>query len=170
MTTSAPRHRIPLQPLGAAAFAPYGEVVEAASGRPQRPINGGTAQRFDDLARIDTAIADGRPVLSIYRASAQALPLRLREVERHALGSQLFMPLTPLRWLVIVAAAGPAPRAAALRGFVAGPGQGVSLARGTWHHGLLALDAGDFLVVERGAADIDCDVHALDDAEVWVEA
>jgi len=56
---------------------------------------------------------------------------------------------------------------------MAAPGQGVNYARGTWHHPLLALDAGgDFLVIDRGgpgAAD-DCEVLSLSDAEVWIDA
>jgi len=33
---------------------------------------------------------------------------------------------------------------------------------GTWHHGLLALDAADFAVIERAAPDEDCELATLD--------
>ena len=82
-------------------------------------------------------------------------------------------PLAPMRFLVVVALAGPAPRADQLRCFMAAPGQGVNYARGTWHHPLLALDAGgDFLVIDRGgpAAAADCEVLSLVAAGVWVGA
>ena len=38
-----------------------------------------------------------------------------------------------------------------LRAFVTKPGQGIALARGCWHHGLIALGDGDrFAVIEGG--------------------
>lgn len=37
----------------------------------------------------------------------------------------------------------------------------MTLAPGTWHHALLAVDAGDFVVVERVGAAVDCDTVAL---------
>jgi ureidoglycolate lyase len=174
MQTADSSGRIALrpEPLCAAAFEPFGQVIEAGPGATHYAINDGFAERFHDLARVDTSSGGGKALVSIFRARPRALPLRLGVMERHALGSQLFMPLAPLRFLVVVAAAGPAPRAVQLRCFLAGSGQGVNLARGTWHHPLLALDAGDFLVIDRGgpgAAD-DCVVQAFGQAEVWVEA
>lgn len=163
------RHVLRPAPLSAAAFAPFGQVIEARGS--QRTINDGDAVRYDDLAQIDTTADGGRPLVNIFRAKPHALPLKLKLVERHQLGSQLFMPLSAQRFLVVVAAAGPAPRTEALRCFLTDTGQGVNLARGTWHHPLLALDAGgDYLVIDRGSDTDDCEVHALDQTEVWIEA
>lgn len=173
MNTSPPsvRHWLTAEALDAQAFAPFGDVIAPGQGGRHRTINEGFAERFDDLARLDTGRQGGRPVLSVFRARPRALPLRLRLVERHLLGSQAFMPLLPQRFLVIVAAAGPAPSPMQLRCFMARPGQGVNYAAGTWHHPLIALDAGgDFLVVDRGgplADGDDCEEHSLLDADVW---
>jgi ureidoglycolate lyase len=165
------RHVLRPEPLTAAAFAPFGQVIEARSDGSHRAINDGDAMRYHDLAQIDTAADGGRTLVNIFRARPHALPLKLKLVERHRLGSQLFMPLSPQRFLVVVAAAGPAPQADALHCFVAGEGQGVNLARGTWHHPLLALDeGGGYLVIDRGSEADDCEVHLLDRAQIWVEA
>jgi ureidoglycolate lyase len=159
------------QPLSAAAFAPFGQVIEARTEGSHHAVNDGDAARYHDLAQVDTAADGGRTLVNIFRARPHALPLKLKLVERHRVGSQLFMPLASQRFLVVVAAAGPAPRAESLRCFVASAGQGVNLARGTWHHPLLALDTGgDFLVIDRGSDVEDCEVLALDQSEVWVEA
>jgi ureidoglycolate lyase len=40
--------------------------------------------------------------------------------------------------------------------------QGMRIAAGTWHHGLLALDDGPWAVLERRAAAQDCDEATLD--------
>ena len=165
------RHWLPVEPLQAHAFAQFGDVIEAGGAAPHRTINEGFAQRFDDLARLDTLRQHGRPVLSLFRARPRPLPLQLRLVERHLLGSQAFVPLLPQRFLVVVAPAGPQPTPTSLRCFMSRPGQGVNYAAGTWHHPLIALDAGgDFLVIDRGGpgAEQDCEEHSLLDQELWV--
>jgi len=64
--------------------------------------------------------------------------------------------------VIVVAPAGEAPTAAGmLAAFVTDGRQGVVLAPGTWHHALLAVDAGDFVVVERAGAVVDCDTCEL---------
>ena len=159
------------EPLEAHAFSPFGDVMEPGRHGRHRSINEGYAERYDDLARLDTGRQGGRPVLSVFRARPRALPFQVRLVERHVLGSQAFMPLLRQRFLVIVAPAGPAPSAAQLRCFMATSGQGVNYAAGTWHHPLIALDAGgDFLVIDRGGplAQDDCEEHSLLEEGVWV--
>lgn len=160
------------QPLTADAFAPYGRVLAVPTdGAGGHPINSGTTQRHELLADALLTAEGGRPVLSISRAQARQLPMALVEMECHAQGSQSFVPLGAARRLVLVVARpGPAPCGIAdLAAFVSDGVQGVWLAPGTWHHPLLALDAGDFLVVERRSAAVDCDVVALA-PPVWLAA
>jgi ureidoglycolate lyase len=164
-------HQLCLEPLSAEAFAPFGEVVAIAADTPHRSINAGYAQRFDGLAHIDTTEAGGQTILSIFRTQPRQLPFKLSVMESHQLGSQLFMPLGGQSFVVVVAKAGPPPQPEGLRAFWVPPGQGVNLARGTWHHPLLALDAaGDFLVIERGGLGVaeDCEENDLTLANVWV--
>jgi ureidoglycolate lyase len=173
MTSIAPssRHWLPFEPLDTHAFSAFGDVIEAGGGGRHRTINEGFAQRYDDLARLDTLRQQGRPVLSVFRTRPRTLPLQLRLVERHLLGSQAFVPLLQQRLLVVVAPPGPAPAPGQLRCFMSRPGQGVNYAPGTWHHPLIALEAGgDFLVIDRGGpeGEEDCEEHSLLDANVWV--
>ena len=149
-----------VQRLTAQAFAPYGTVLAAPAGA-GRPINGGNAQRFDLVADLQLGAADGRPMLALFRAQARRFPHEVTEMERHALGSQTFVPLGERRFVIVVAPAGEAPAAGTLAAFATDGLQGVTLAPGTWHHALLAVDAGDFVVVERTAARVDCDTCAL---------
>lgn len=147
-----------VQPLTAAAFAPFGTVIEVPANATGRPINGGTSQRFDLLADLALTAEGGRPMLALFRAQARSFPHAVDELERHALGSQTFVPLGQRRFVVVVAPAAPQPDLSALAAFVTDGAQGVVLAPGTWHHALLAVDAGDFVVVERAAQAVDCDV------------
>lgn len=144
--------RLHAEPLTRAAFAPYGDVIDAR-GVDGVEINDGAAHRFDDFATIDVASEGGRPRLALFRVSAVAPPLLLRLVERHPLGTQAFVPLAGQRFVVVVAAPGLAPEAlapSAFRAFVTDGSQGTNYHRGTWHHPLLALDGGEFLVLDRG--------------------
>ncbi len=149
-------------PLTAEAFAPFGEVVDAAAARVAERINEGHTLAFRDLARIDVVAEGGRPRLSLYRTRPRTPPLRLEVMERHPLSSQAFYPLSGQRWLVVVAPPGDFDRKA-VRVFLAGPEQGVNYRRGTWHHYSLALHAvSDFLVIERAGPGENCEEVRLD--------
>jgi ureidoglycolate lyase len=133
--------QIKAQPLTAAAFAPFGDVLDATG--EFRLINAGLCQRFHDLARID---CDDRTGLSIFNAEPRALPYTFDLIERHPLGSQAFIPMTALPFLVIVAANPQATPCA----FVTNGAQGINLHRGAWHGVLTPLHAsGLFAVIDR---------------------
>ena len=154
--------RIVAQPLTAAGFAPFGEVLEAA-GAPDRIINQGLCGRHHDLARLD--FGDGRAGISVFDAESRALPHRLDMVERHPEGSQAFLPMAFLPFLVVVAGdAGDAPEQPVA--FVTKPGQGVNYRRGTWHGVLTPLHApGLFAVVDRIGEGRNLEEHWFD--EPW---
>ncbi len=145
-----------VEPLTAAAFAPFGEVVEA--GADSCLINQGTARRYADLATIDVAAEGGRARVSIYRTAPRDWPLAISMLERHPLGSQLFMPLSNDPFLVVVAPAAGVPARERVRVFVTNGRQGVNYRRGTWHHPLVALGAErEFLVLDRDGPGGNCD-------------
>jgi ureidoglycolate lyase len=148
-------------PLTAAAFAPFGDVIEI-EGRAPRWINHGTCERFDDLAQVDVAGEGGRPLISLFRATPRALPLQLQNLERHPLSSQAFYPLQPQPFLIVVAENGSGPVAPRVRAFVSSGRQGVNFHRNTWHHELLALrQTSLFLVVDRGGPGENCELLAI---------
>lgn len=144
------------QPLTAAAFAPYGDVIEADGSA--QAMNQGFGQRYQDLARIEVDAQGGRPAVSIVACIPEQVPVSLRLMERHPLGSQIFVPLDGQRYLVVVAPAGDAPEPADLRAFVAGGRQGVNYHRGTWHHPMIALDGScRFIEFHRAGPGPNCD-------------
>lgn len=145
------------EPLTAPAFAPFGEVLEAA-GPPDRLINQGLCGRFHDRARLEFG-ADGRAGISIFLAEPRALPCSLEMIERHPEGSQAFIPMTEHPFLVIVA---DHPEAVP-RAFVTSGAQGVNLHRGTWHGVLTPLAApGLFAVVDRIGTTPNLEEHWFD--------
>jgi ureidoglycolate lyase len=142
---------IATRPLNKAVFADFGDVIETKDAE-QRLINEGTTTRFHDLAAIDVADEDGRPLISIFRGQPFAFPVKITMMERHPLGSQAFFPLQNRSFLVVVAP-DEDDRPGRPQAFLAAGDQGVNYAKNIWHHPLLALDAvGDFLVLDRGGA------------------
>lgn len=135
------------QPLSHAAFAPFGDVLEAA-GPPDRMINAGLCGRWHDRAGLDFG-PDGKAGISILKSQARSLPYTFDLVERHPEGSQAFLPMNGDPFLVIVApddGGGPGtPRA-----FLTDGAQGINFRRGGWHGVLTPLAApGLFAVVDR---------------------
>lgn len=138
---------IPIHPLTPSAFAPFGDVVDAATAT-HLAINQGYAERADGLARIDVSADSGQVNVALFTARPRPTPIAITLMERHPLGSQLFYPLQPHPWLVLVCADPHDPTT--YRAFRATGEQGVNYARNIWHHPLLVLDApARFLVIDR---------------------
>ncbi|MCP9627699.1 ureidoglycolate lyase [Rhodopseudomonas palustris] len=152
------------QPLTAAAFAPFGQVIDTAQVAP-RPMNAGMAQRYHDLAAIDVTGDGAQVVVGLVAAQPYRLPLRLSLVERHPLGAQAFVPLNAAPFLVIVCpdeAGGPGTPQA----FVTAPHQGVCYARNVWHGVLTPYGAAqDFVVIDRAGPGLNLEEHLFD--EPW---
>ena len=138
-----------IEPLTRAAFAPFGEVLETA-GAELRRINEGTTERFHALAHADVSAGGGKAIVSLLRANRRPLPILIRMMERHPLGSQAFHPLSREDWLVVVGEGAKRPEPDTLRCFRASGSQGVNYGRNVWHHPVLNLALlQDFLVIDR---------------------
>ena len=163
------------EPLTARAFAPFGEVIETEGCDPIS-INEGTTKRFHELSQVDVGAA-GRAIISVFRATRREMPIGIRMLECHPLGSQSFVPMSGREWLVVVAppvseisgagsdrqgeteisdkapntgqagGGGGGPDFSRLRCFLARGNQGVTYGPGVWHHPLLVLESGDEFVV-----------------------
>lgn len=157
------------EPLLASSFAPFGWVVDrttalASRRDPPRSINDGTCRRFDGLSPLQLTQAYGEPCLSLFCADARhthGAPIEITWLERHVLGTQTFIPLMGAPYVVIVALGESEPDVHTLRAFLVDHGAAVTLAASTWHHGLLAPNGGDFVVIERSGPQADCELHAL---------
>lgn len=125
--------RITAEPITAAAFAPYGDVLAA----PETP------------GRIyyDDRLANGRAGVPCSLAITNspptgALPLTVVQMERHAFSSQSFMPLVADAYLVVVAPANAQgqPDTDQVRAFEVPGDVGITYGHGVWHHPMVVLD------------------------------
>lgn len=152
---------VPVEPLTAEAFAPFGDVLEA-EGAPDKLINQGLCGRYHDRAELD--FGDGRAGISLFKAEPRTLPLTLDMVERHPEGSQAFLPMGPEPFLVVVAP-DEGGRPGLPRAFRTAPGQGVNYRRGVWHGVLCPLSApGLFAVVDRIGAGPNLEEHWFEES------
>lgn len=69
-------------------------------------------------------------------------------MERHCLGSQTFVPVMGTPFVVLVALGVMEPDFSTLKAVRADGSAGITLVPDVWHHPLLALAAGDFVVLE----------------------
>lgn len=138
--------QIVIEPISPSAFAEFGDVLDVA-GDPDKIINQGMCGRYHDRARLD--FGDARAGVSLFHARVRELPYRLDMVERHPKGSQCFVPMAHVPFLVIVAAddSGVPTRP---RAFLTQAGQAINFHRGTWHGVLTPLhEPGLFTVIDR---------------------
>ena len=163
-----------IQPLTAENFAPYGDVL-GGSVTSGVFINAGTSERVP-LGAPDLTQGAGQAALNLYRAKANALPFTAVELERHCFGSQSFIPLNGVSFVVIVALGdqgassvgsagesipGAVPLENTIAAFWVDGSCGVTFKPGTWHHPLLAQQDGNFIVLERKGPVIDCEIKSL---------
>jgi ureidoglycolate lyase len=140
---------IKVELLSAKAFEKFGDVIEAIEGD-GFGINQGYTWRHHKLATVGTDKPEDEAIISIFSSQRRPVPMAIDMMERHPLGSQAFMPLNDIPFLVVVAEPGPKPSVKDLKAFVTNGKQGVNYATGVWHHPLLILaPTQDFLVVDR---------------------
>ncbi|MDJ0906854.1 MAG: ureidoglycolate lyase [Woeseiaceae bacterium] len=158
------------QPLTRERFASYGDVIESFD-VDRAAMNAARFERFDDLCGVDMGDG-GRVAVSIAKCRvATSLPYRVDMVERHPLGSQAFVPLTPAKMIVVVAPPEQSVEVGDLRAFVTNGRQGINYKRGTWHMPLIAFEAGqEFLIIDRAAGEPNCDEHVLDEPVMLEES
>ncbi len=160
------------EPLTAAAYAPYGDVVSAARDDvASKPANQGTAARRDWLVDLANHRSGARLNVASFRCAPQrAWPRPLALLEKHPHSTQVFVPMSARRYLVVVALGGDAPDLSTARAFVASGAQGVSYRPGVWHHPMIALDEPtDFACfVWEDGSEGDCVVSPLADGALVV--
>lgn len=135
-------------PLSQNEFFQFGDILETKN-RDHFLINDGMCKRYDRLSDITVDNGVGSPSISIFRGKPYKLPLELKLLERHPLGSQAFMPFHSDPFLVIVAAdvdgTPSMPKA-----FFTNGRQGINIHKNTWHGVLTPLiKECDFLVIDR---------------------
>jgi len=163
--SAPPVRTLTARPLAPEAFAPFGQVLGGRA-EPGRRVNLGSATRHDRAASLESDRPEALPNVAIFRCDPRTLPFRGTLLERHPHSTQLFASLRGGRWLLVVAPAlaDGAPDEARAVAFACGPGEAVNIARGCWHHPVIALgEPAELLMLswEDGGAG-DCEKRPLE--------
>ena len=139
-------NQIQIQPVNEADFAKFGDILTLRQ-KPDQIINQGMCNRHNDLAKL-TFADGGKDGISLFDAEPQTLPLKLEMMERHPKGSQAFVPMHELQFLVIVAGdkngQPDIPKA-----FLTDPRTGINIHQNIWHGVLTPINTpGLFAVID----------------------
>lgn len=136
-------------PVNAAAFAPFGAIVDA-------PRALGERKMFNDWLRPVEGLALQFHINAIAPSPA---PILLTQIERHPHAAQVFVPMDVSRYVVTVAPsrADGTPDLSALLSMELPGTLGVIYNAGVWHAGVTVLDrtAHFAVLMYRGAPDDD---------------
>ncbi|MCU0654785.1 MAG: ureidoglycolate lyase [Polyangiaceae bacterium] len=160
---------LPILPLTREAYAPFGDLIDGPPpGNPGRLVNQGFVRRHDFASPLSNLRPHAELNFAFFRCKPRPPEgFVVDQLERHPDSTQLFLPLGPARYLVVVALGGERPDLSSLAAFVAASPQGVSYHPGIWHLPLVAFDqVTDFacLVYEDSSAR-DCEVALFPEEE-----
>lgn len=150
------------EPLTVEAFNEFGDVIEVNDSGESFAINQGFTTRYHRISEVDCRGVYASGIISIFRSTPLAQPVKIAMMERHPQGSQAFIPMGNEPYLVVVAPKGELDMSK-VKVFLAQPHQGVNYHTGTWHHFCLALNqVSDFVVIDRAGEGNNCDEVLID--------
>tara|TARA_B100000530_G_scaffold38513_1_gene22215 strand:+ start:206 stop:703 length:498 start_codon:yes stop_codon:yes gene_type:complete len=155
-------------PMTKENFSKFGDMISTENIKPIE-INNGYANRFDDIAKIDTANNNGETTISIFSALKRSFPMKIDMMEKHPLGTQAFIPMKETTFLTLVAPEGKKLEIDKIESFVVPKGKGVNYKTGIWHFPLISTEDMDFLVVDRKGPGENLIVENLDQEEILLK-
>ena len=155
-------------PMTKENFSKFGDMIGTENIKPIE-INNGYANRFDDIAKIDTANNNGETTISIFSALKRSFPMKIDMMEKHPLGTQAFIPMKETTFLTLVAPEGKKLEMDKIESFVVPKGKGVNYKTGIWHFPLISTEDMDFLVVDRKGPGENLIVENLDQKKILLK-
>jgi ureidoglycolate lyase len=155
-------------------FSPFGQVISCEN-TDHTTINDGYAEKYADLALIDTKEDQGSTSIHIFVAKKRQFPFQITMLEKHPFFSQAFIPRAKTQFVVVVAPPSEDLVIENLRAFISNGDQGINYSRGVWHFPLITLDDNShFIVIDRKhKVDIDsieqCIVRPINDVHITLE-
>ena len=155
-------------------FSQFGEVISIEN-KEFITINDGYANKYADLAQVDTQEENGQTSVHIFVATKRQFPLQITMLEKHPFFSQTFIPRGNTPFIVVVSPPAEEPVIENIRAFISNGEQGVNYSRGVWHFPLISVrDDVQFIVIDRkhviDSEDIEqCIVNPIKDSNITLE-
>ena len=146
-------------------FSAYGDLISTADINPM-DINAGYAQRFGDLADLNTSKNGGKTIVNIFSALKRTFPMTIDMMEKHPLGSQAFIPMKETTFLCFVAPSGKSPDINKIQSFIIPPNTGINYKPGIWHFPLISTENTNFLVIDRKGEGENLIIHKFEKEKI----
>ena len=146
-------------------FAAYGDLISTNDIKPI-DINAGYAQRFDNLADLNTSKNEGKTIVSIFSALKRKFPMKIDMMEKHPLSSQAFIPMKETTFLAFVAPQGESPEIDKIQSFIIPPKTGINYKPGVWHFPLISTEDTNFLVIDRKGKGENLIIHKFEKEKI----
>ena len=98
-------------------FTEFGEVV-SIQGKESKTINNGFADKYADIASLDTQEDEGQTSVHIFVAKSRQFPLHISMLEKHPYFSQTFIPRHSSPFIVVVAPPSEKPSIEKIKAFI----------------------------------------------------
>ena len=132
------------------AFLPFGHLIDKKHATTKYLINQGTTERHHKLSELNLNNEGGTPTISIFSGTPRALPIEIKIMEKHPIGSQSFLPMQNIDWLTVVChEKNEKPDLNNLKCFLINGNMGITYNKNIWHHPLLVKNKQDFWIVDR---------------------
>ena len=149
-------------------FSVFGDLITSNDIDPI-DINAGYAKRYDNLANINTEKDGGKTIVSIFSALKRSFPMTIDMMEKHPLGSQMFMPMKETTFLCFVAPEGDFPEIKKIQSFIIPPRTGINYKPGIWHFPLISTEDTNFIVVDRKGSGENLIIHYFKNDKIILE-
>ena len=148
---------IPIRPVTAADFAPFGTLLDTPEPAP----------RQDRAALVQSGRPGLDPNLALIRSEPFATVMPLRRLEMHPFSTQTFLPLSVADYVVVVAHdRDGAPDPSTLAAFAVPGHVGIHYRAGAWHAHMMTRESpGTFaMLVYEDGSEADCVFAPIPDA------
>ena len=148
-------------------FSLYGDLITTRN-KISEDINKNTTQSFFDLANIEILGEDNDARLNIFNANKRIFPLNIDMLEMHPLSSQVFLPMSKIDFIVMVAPIDIKPDLNKIEIFKVSNGDGVNFKSGVWHFPLISTQDAQFITIDKKDAEKNIDIYKFTKTEKFI--
>ena len=143
-------NKIEIESINLDNFSEFGHIIHKDFAFEKILINQSTTIRHHNISDLALNNEDGISAISIFSGSPRSIPIEIKIMEKHPIGSQSFLPVQNIDWLIVVSKEkNDMPDLDAMRCFRIQGDVGITYKKNVWHHPLLVRKNQDFWIVDR---------------------
>ena len=148
-------------------FSLYGDLITIKN-KISENINTNTTQSFFDLANIEILGEDNKVRLNIFNAKKRIFPLNIDMLEMHPFSSQVFLPMSKIDFIVLVAPIDKKPDLNKIECFKVSNGDGINFKSSIWHCPLISTQDAQFITIDKEDATKNIKIYKFIETEKFI--